>query len=93
MHLAAANGKMQICKLLIEKGAKIISDRFGGLPLHDALRNNHLDVADLFDSLSVEADVNFEEDPFISQKKKVFELIVKEGNFSFSIIANEVEFF
>lgn len=41
LHLASAIGNKDVVKLLLDNGAKITVDRFGGLPIHDALRNNH----------------------------------------------------
>lgn len=45
LHLAAAIGNMQTVKWLLDNGAKVSVDRFGGLPIHDALRNNHVEIA------------------------------------------------
>ena len=45
LHIAAAEGQLEICKLLVEKGAKINrSDRWGLAPLDDAHRHQHLEV-------------------------------------------------
>lgn len=45
LHLAAAIGNMATVKWLLDNGAKVSVDRFGGLPIHDALRNNHVEIA------------------------------------------------
>ena len=68
-------------------------DRFGGLAVHDALRNNHALVAEFLQDQQIASDVTF-----VSKKAEqmdtVFKLIVKEeGLFSFSLIANEVDYF
>jgi ankyrin repeat protein len=45
LHLASAIGNMATVKWLLKNGAKVSVDRFGGLPIHDALRNNHVEIA------------------------------------------------
>jgi ankyrin repeat protein len=45
LHLASAVGSMETVKWLLDNGAKVSVDRFGGLPIHDALRNNHVEIA------------------------------------------------
>ncbi len=45
LHIAASEGHLEICKLLIERGARINrSDRWGGSPLDDAHRHRHSEV-------------------------------------------------
>lgn len=45
LHIAASEGHVEICKLLIERGARINrSDRWGGSPLDDAHRHRHSEV-------------------------------------------------
>lgn len=45
LHIAAAEGQLEICKLLVEQGAKINrSDRWGLAPLDDAHRHQHFEV-------------------------------------------------
>lgn len=45
MHIAASEGKLDICKFLVGKGANINrSDRWGGSPLDDAHRHRHAAV-------------------------------------------------
>ena len=39
LHLAAAVGNYDVVKWLVENGATLQVDRFGGLAVHDALRN------------------------------------------------------
>ena len=42
LHVAASEGHVKICQLLVEKGARINrSDRWGGSPLDDAHRHKH----------------------------------------------------
>lgn len=45
LHLAASEGHVDICRFLVERGAKISpSDRWGGSPLDDAHRHRHPDI-------------------------------------------------
>jgi ankyrin repeat protein len=45
MHLAASEGHVDICRFLVEKGARVNrSDRWGGSPLDDAHRHRHGEV-------------------------------------------------
>jgi hypothetical protein len=45
LHVAASEGHVIVCKLLVEKGAKVNrSDRWGGSPLDDAHRHRHQEV-------------------------------------------------
>ena len=46
LHIAAAFGKFDTVKWLIDNGATIQVDRFGGLALHDATRGGHQEVAE-----------------------------------------------
>lgn len=48
LHIAASEGLVDICMLLIMKGARINrSDRWGGFPLDDAHRHRHSNVVNL----------------------------------------------
>lgn len=45
LHIAASEGQLDICHLLVAKGARINRvDRWGGSPLDDAQRHRHADV-------------------------------------------------
>ena len=45
LHIASSEGHLEICKLLVKRGAKINrSDRWGLAPLDDAHRHQHLEV-------------------------------------------------
>ncbi|PRP83032.1 hypothetical protein PROFUN_09887 [Planoprotostelium fungivorum] len=47
-HLAAREGYLDLLKLLLESGASVsVADRFGFLPLHEAVSFDHLDCVDL----------------------------------------------
>lgn len=49
LHLAAAAGQMEVCKLLLELGANIDAiDDLGQKPIHAAAQNNFSEVAQLF---------------------------------------------
>uniref|UniRef100_A0A336KKD9 CSON012202 protein n=1 Tax=Culicoides sonorensis TaxID=179676 RepID=A0A336KKD9_CULSO len=49
LHLAAASGQMEVCRLLLELGANIdATDDLGQKPIHVAAQNNYSDVAKLF---------------------------------------------
>lgn len=48
LHLAAAHGHYQVCKLLLDHGANVnVRDRFGYTPLQEAMNNDHIGVAQL----------------------------------------------
>jgi ankyrin repeat protein len=47
IHLAAANGNVEMISILIELGANVnVQDRFGGSPLDDAVRSNQTAAKD-----------------------------------------------
>ena len=49
LHLAAAAGQIEVCKLLLELGASIdATDDLGQKPIHVAALNNYSDVVQLF---------------------------------------------
>lgn len=49
LHLAAAAGQLEVCKLLLELGANIdATDDRGQKPIHVAAQNNYPEVAQLF---------------------------------------------
>ena len=93
LHLAAAVGNLDTVKWLVENGAALQVDRFGGLPVHDAVRNNHKAVASYLQDKTIESDIKFVSER-AAQMDAVFQLIVQEeGLFSFSLIAKEVDYF
>ena len=52
LHVAASEGHLEICKFLVERGARVNrSDRWGGSPLDDASRHRHKDVITYLRSL------------------------------------------
>lgn len=49
LHLAAAAGQIEVCRLLLELGASIdATDEQGQKPIHAAAQNNYSEVAQLF---------------------------------------------
>ncbi|CAH0581126.1 unnamed protein product [Chrysodeixis includens] len=49
LHLAAASGQIEVCKLLLELGANIdATDELGQKPIHAAAQNNYNEVVQLF---------------------------------------------
>jgi len=48
MHLAAAEGHIEVVKFLLENGIKPVADRWGGKPLSDALENGHTEMSSFF---------------------------------------------
>lgn len=52
LHVAASEGRLEICKYLIDMGARINrSDRWGGSPLDDASRQRHKELISYLRSL------------------------------------------
>jgi len=52
IHVAASEGHLEICKFLVQRGARINrSDRWGGSPLDDASRHRHKPVIQYLRSL------------------------------------------
>ena len=60
LHLAAAVGKFDAVKWLVNNGAQLNVDRFGGLAIHDALRNNHEEIAEYLQDHRIESDLKFD---------------------------------
>ena len=44
MHLAAAEGHLEVVEFLVRKGVKPMADRWGGYPISDAEENAHVDI-------------------------------------------------
>ena len=94
LHIAAAAGNKEVVQFLLDNGAINIFDRFGGLPIHDAQRGNHQKCTDLLKTQSTSLDSMFEEGKEMDkQVQKVFDLVVNEGVFSFSLILGEIDNF
>ena len=53
LHLASAEGQLEVVKFLLDHGVKPIPDRWGGYPISDARNNNHKKIVDLFEKLDI----------------------------------------
>jgi len=112
LHLAAASGNLTMVKFLVEEcGATLQQDRFGLLPIHDAVQNGHAEVRrylqgrKLQSSEEIPADrpraLSCETAPLPAGRQQsledvmntVFELVVKEGVFSYTTVHAEVQHF
>jgi len=115
LHLAAAAGDLKLAKFLLEEcRATLRRDRFGLLPIHDAVQNGHNEVRRYLQSWKLTgleaiqrhraAEVNArsvenvfalgdQSEPLPEIMSTVFELVVKEGIFSFTTVQAEVEHF
>ena len=51
LHLASAEGQLEVVKFLLNNGVKPIPDRWGGYPISDARNNKHHKIVDLFEKL------------------------------------------
>ena len=52
LHLASAEGQIEVVKYLLSQGVKPIPDRWGGYPISDARNNNHQEIIDEFEKSS-----------------------------------------
>lgn len=55
LHLASAEGRLDVVKLLLDKGAKITKDRWGNTPLSEIINkkdSNFLEIKSLYESLN-----------------------------------------
>ncbi|CAK0831951.1 unnamed protein product [Prorocentrum cordatum] len=115
LHLAAAKGNTEMVRFLMEEcGANLQRDRFGLLPIHDAVENGHNEVRRFLQGRSLGEEA-FSSDacarrrlpsgsymnadgcavlsPSQENMSTVFELIVKEGIFSYNTVHAEVQHF
>ncbi|CAD7922071.1 unnamed protein product [Amoebophrya sp. A25] len=106
LHFAAAGGSLEVCKLLVETyGAKSKPDRFGMLPIHEAEKNceirsylyesecKDMEQPEVFQppkrsGVMIPAMGNID-----TLKSKVFHLCSRMSDFSYFIVAQEVDFF
>ena len=54
LHLASAEGQLDVVKFLLKNGVKPIPDRWGGYPISDARNNNHQEIVDEFLKLDID---------------------------------------
>lgn len=105
LHFAAAGGSLSVCKLLVEEyGAKSRPDRFGMLPIHEAERYPEI-RSYLYEAEGVEpSGPLFAPTQTMSLmapamgdiqrlKSKVFQLCTRMSDFSYNVVAQEVEYF
>eukprot|EP00439_Symbiodinium_sp_Y106_P071909 s699_g13.t1 len=97
LHLAAAAGKLDVVQFLIaECGASLQQDRFGLLPIHDAVENSHTEVRRYLQSQKLAVPQQSEDRDSNDTDElmgTVFELVVKEGVFSYTTVHAEVKHF
>ena len=53
LHLASAEGQLEVVKFLLDQGVKPRADRWGGYPISDARNNNHQKIVDIFEKLNI----------------------------------------
>ncbi|CAK9021826.1 Glutamate dehydrogenase 2 (NAD-specific glutamate dehydrogenase) (NAD-GDH), partial [Durusdinium trenchii] len=109
LHLAAAAGKLDMVKFLVEDcGAALRQDRFGLLPIHDAVENGHSELRRYLQSQKLAEPKNMQKRRRLDSGENinsaesrleqemddlmgtVFELVVKEGVFSYTSVHAEV---
>ena len=101
LHLAAANGHAQTVEFLLENGAASMFDRFGMLPVHEAKRYDHFQAEKLFPRQNTLMTIPPEfftavpaakelSDKLRHQMDLVFQLIVRDETFAYSLVASEV---
>ena len=54
LHLASAEGQLDVVKFLLKNGVKPIPDRWGGYPISDARNNNHQEIVNEFLKLDID---------------------------------------
>lgn len=102
LHLAAAAGDLKMVRFLCEEAKVQLSrDRFGLLAINDAVHNGHTDVRRYLQNINIEWEkekkdlqksfrVDLTNHKFDQVMGKVFELVVKEGVFSYNTVFAEV---
>lgn len=65
MHLAAAEGHIEVIKFLLERDNKPLPDRWGGYPMADAMENGHTEIVEVFQKMDhpTDAPVHVAADP------------------------------
>lgn len=65
LHLAAAEGQLEVVKFLLKNGVKPVPDRWGGYGYFDAKNNNHKKILNELDKLNIKFSKpnHFVEDP------------------------------
>jgi glutaminase len=53
MHLAAAEGHLEVVEYLLQIGVQPLADRWGGLPISDAEENQHNNITELLEKANI----------------------------------------
>jgi ankyrin repeat protein len=89
-HIAAANGQLEVVQWFMHQKVPYKLDRFGCTPQSDAIRNNHYQLQKLFQEYNNQwalSHTNQQKNPKQEQMEIVFELLIKENIFNYSLIA------
>ena len=102
LHAAAAGGHLEAVKYLVQKcGAELLPDRFGAIPIHDAVHHSHDAIREFLQNIDIgERAVlgsltklnNMSEERF-QQMAKVFCLMIKDGIFRWHKCSEEVQYY
>jgi glutamate dehydrogenase len=93
LHLAATGGSLDCVKLLVNAGATMKQDRFGCLPIHDAVRYGHRHIANYLREIRFDVQSNLRSGQGDEMMTQVFQMIVREGIFSVSTVQVELAYF
>mmetsp|Transcript_53117 Transcript_53117/g.113935 ORF Transcript_53117/g.113935 Transcript_53117/m.113935 type:complete len:1089 (+) Transcript_53117:41-3307(+) len=89
LHFAAAAGQLAAVQYLVEKkGAQLVGDRFGMLPIHEALSNGHYAVRQYLSEILQVAGANDDD-----LALRVYALVVRESDLSGGLVQEEVNYF
>ena len=102
LHAAAAGGHLGAVKYLVEEcGAQLLPDRYGAIPIHDAVHHSHDAIREFLQNIaigenavlsSLKRPANMNDDRF-EQMAKVFCLMIKDGIFRWHKCSEEVQYY